>query len=263
MNAPRLLKALSKMVVLAAGLLATVCGQGAEGRKGSFGAPTENAAEIVAAADEIRFPKRGFQVKIVVTSAIRSADNEQRVYQVLSKGNERTLVLTREPAEERGQMLLMRDDDLWVFLPSVSQPVRLPLSQKLTGQVANGDLARANFAGDYTPKLIRREACAAYECYVLELTAARRGVTYSKVIYWVRTQNHWPHRAEFFTISGRLLKTADYEEFKQLGGAVRPTKLILTDAVKDGEISIMTYSDMKTRDLPDKVFTKQYLQKLQ
>ncbi len=263
MNAPRLPKILGGIVLLAAGLLAAAGGHAADTGKQSSGSVAESAAEIVAAADEIRFPKRGFQVKIAVTSAVGSADDEQRVYQVLSKGNERTLVLTREPAEERGQMLLMRDDDLWVFLPSVSQPVRLPLSQKLTGQVANGDLARANFAGDYTPKLLRHEACAEHECYVLELTAARRGVTYSKVTYWVQTKSYWPHRAEFFTVSGRLLKTADYGDFKQLGGTLRPTKLTLTDAIKGGEISIMTYSDMKTRELPDKVFTKQYLQKLQ
>ena len=32
------------------------------------------------------------------------------------------------------------------FMPT-SQPVRISLAQRLTGQVANGDLARANFAG--------------------------------------------------------------------------------------------------------------------
>jgi len=31
--------------------------------------------------------------------------------------------------------MLMRGRDLWVFLPNVSQPVRLSLSQRLTGQV--------------------------------------------------------------------------------------------------------------------------------
>jgi hypothetical protein len=39
----------------------------------------------------------------------------------------------------------------------LSQPIRLPLSQRLTGQVANGDLARANFVGDYEPKILRKE----------------------------------------------------------------------------------------------------------
>ena len=35
--------------------------------------------------------------------------------------------------------------------------MRLSLSQRLTGEVSNGDLARANFAGDYKPKLLRTE----------------------------------------------------------------------------------------------------------
>jgi len=42
-------------------------------------------------------------------------------------------------------------------LGETPQPIRLSLSQRLTGQVANGDLARANFAGDYTPKILRTE----------------------------------------------------------------------------------------------------------
>lgn len=42
-----------------------------------------------------------------------------------------------------------------MFMPDVSQPVRLSLAQRLTGQVANGDLARANFASDYHPKILR------------------------------------------------------------------------------------------------------------
>lgn len=43
--------------------------------------------------------------------------------------------------------------DLRVFMPDVSPPTRLGLAQRPIGEVANGDLARANFAGDYMPRL--------------------------------------------------------------------------------------------------------------
>jgi outer membrane lipoprotein-sorting protein len=82
---------------------------------------------------------------------------EVRKYRVLSKGNTNSVVMVTEPASERGQILLMKGRDLWIFMPDVSQPIRLSLSQRLTGQVANGDLARANFAADYNPKLLRSE----------------------------------------------------------------------------------------------------------
>src|SRR4030095_11243106 len=126
---------------------------------------------------------------------------EERKYRVLSKGNENTIVMVTEPASARGQIMLMKGRDLWVFLPNVSQPVRLSLSQRLTGQVANGDLARANFAGDYTPKLVRTEQVDGEDHFVLELTAVDRSVAYARVMYWVKQKNYAPHKAEFYSLS--------------------------------------------------------------
>jgi hypothetical protein len=36
----------------------------------------------------------------------------------------------------------------------------------------------------------------------------------------------------------------------------------MEDALKSGEKSVLEYSEMKLRDLPDKIFTKDYLKKL-
>jgi outer membrane lipoprotein-sorting protein len=188
--------------------------------------------------------------------------SDTRKYKILSKGNENTIVQVLEPAADRGQVMLMRGRDLWVFLPNISQPVRLSLSQRLTGQVANGDLARANFAGDYRPRLLRTEKLDNVDCHVLELVAVDRGVTYARVLYWVRQANAYPVKAEFYSVSERLLKTCRYENFKTLGARVRPTRLVLQDALKKGEESILDYSDLKLRDLPDRMFTKEYLRRL-
>jgi hypothetical protein len=123
--------------------------------------------------------------------------------------------MTTEPASERGQIMLMKGHDSGCFLPSVSQPVRLPLAQRLTGAVANGDLARANFAGDYKPQLLRTEVVDGEPMHVLELTANDRSVTYNRVLYWVRKSNNWPYKAEFYSLSDRLLKTCTYQKFER------------------------------------------------
>ena len=222
----------------------------------------QDAASILEKADTIRFPREPFQVEVSVTSTTSSGE-EFRKYRILSKGNENTIVQTVEPASERGQILLMKARDLWVFLPTVSQPVRLSLAQRLTGQVANGDLARANFSGDYTPKLLRTEKLDGHDHHVLELTAVDRGVTYSRVLLWVRASNNAPHKAEFYSLSDKLLKTCIYDEYKTLGGKLRPTRLVMQDALKQGEQSTLEYASMQLRDIPDKVFDKEYLKKLQ
>ena len=168
-----------------------------------------------------------------------------------------------EPASERGQIMLMKSRDLWIFLPAVSQPVRIPLAQRLTGTVANGDLARANFSGDYKPQLLRTEKVDGEPMYVLELIAVDRGVTYHRVLYWVRQSNYWPHKAEFYSLSDRLLKTCLFQKFERMAGRVRPTRLTMHDALRPDEESLLEYSGMRLRDLPDKIFTKDYLKRLE
>ncbi len=228
-------------------------------------APTDDALarSIVEKADKVRFPAEGFQVDIVISSSRPDKEMDTRKYRILSKGNDNTVVMVTEPASERGQIILMKGRDLWVFMPEVSQPVRISLAQRLTGQVANGDLARANFSGDYNPKIMSTEKIGSDNYYVLELTAVDRSVTYQRVVYWVNEKTAWPLKAEFYSLSNRLMKKCSYQSFQTMAGRVRPTRLVMEDALRNGEKSILDYSEMKLRELPDKVFTKEYLKKLE
>lgn len=220
------------------------------------------AKEILQRADRIRFPAHGFQVDVVITTYTGDAEPEERAYRILSNGNAQTLVQTTAPAIDRDQILLMRERDLWAFLPNLSQPVRLPLAQRLTGQVANGDLARANFSGDYTPRLVRTEKIDGENYQVLQLDAVDNWVTYRRVMLWVNARNYRPYKAEFYAVSGRLLKTSYYQAFQNLGGETRPTRLVVEDALRPGNRSVLEYSNMVARDLPERIFTKDYLKRL-
>jgi len=221
-----------------------------------------NAQEILRRADDARFPQEGFEVIVRITGTEDGRPTESRLMKVLSKGNENSIVLTLEPASERGQMLLMKERDLWIFLPRVSQPVRLSMAQRLTGQVANGDVARANFTGDYNPSLAGAERIGTENFYVLDLAAVDRKVTYQRVRYWVRQKDYRPYKAEFYSVSGRLLKSCRYEDYRMLGGKLRPGRLVMTDALTKGSESTLMYSDLKLRELPDRIFTKEYMRRL-
>jgi outer membrane lipoprotein-sorting protein len=226
-------------------------------------ADEDPAKAIVEKADRIRFPQGGYQVNVKITTSAPGREADVRDYEILSKGNERTIVRTLAPASDKGQVLLMRDRDLWLYMPSISQPIRLSAAQKLTGQVANGDLARANFSGDYTPVIVRTDTIENETYHVLELKAVDRSVTYHRVLYWINKGNNWPHKAEFYAISGKLLKTCYYQNFKEIAGSVRPTTLTMTDALTDGGKSVLEYGKLQQRELPDRYFTKDYLTRLQ
>jgi len=82
-------------------------------------------------------------------------------------------------------------------------------------------------------------------------------------VYWVRQSNAWPYQAEFYSQSNRLLKTCKYERFQNLAGRTRPTRLVMDDALRQSEQSVVEYHDMTVRDLPDRMFSKDYLRRLE
>ncbi len=218
--------------------------------------------ELVEKVDEVRFPKGGFEAEVRIVSAKPDEEKEERLYRVLARGADNSIVQVLEPAADKGQSILMKGRELWLYVPDVSQPIRLTLSQRLTGQVANGDLARANFSADYEAAFVRSEMVEGAEHVVLELTAKEKSVAYAKVLLWANSKNGHPHKAEFYSVSGRLLKTVQYQNYKTLLGRLRPTRLVLTDAVKKGEESILEYNAMKNRELADRMFTKENLRRL-
>jgi outer membrane lipoprotein-sorting protein len=220
------------------------------------------AKELIEKVDEVRFPKGGFETEVRIVSTKPGDEKEERLYKVLARGADNSIVQVLEPAADKGQSILMKGRELWLYVPDVSQPIRLTLSQRLTGQVANGDLARANFSADYEAAFVKTEMVESVDHAILELTAKEKSVAYAKVMLWVNPKNGHPHKAEFYSVSGRLLKTVQYQNFKTLLGRLRPTRLVLTDAVKKGEESTLEYNTMKNRELPDKMFTKENLRRL-
>ena len=60
-----------------------------------------------------------------------------------------------------------------------------------------------------------------------------------------------------------LLKTCLYENYKPMAGRERPTRLVMQNALLQDEESVLEYSGMRLRDLPDRMFTKDYLKRLE
>lgn len=219
------------------------------------------AEEILLKADEIRNPPMDYTVFVKVTSIKPEGNSRSGTYEVLVKGKDKTVIKTLSPPIERGRVLLMWGRDMWAYLPDVSKPLRISLRERLLGEVANGDLARANFSGDYTPRLARGESVNGTDCHVLALAANAEDVAYARVLLWVETEGCRPVKAEFYGLSGRLLKSCSYEGYRELAGGIRPTRLIMSDPLVKGRQSILEYDDMKVAPLPDKYFTKDYMKK--
>ncbi|MCE9625591.1 MAG: outer membrane lipoprotein-sorting protein [Deltaproteobacteria bacterium] len=227
----------------------------------AFAAEDPNA--IVAKADAIRAPKGSYEFEATVTSFDGETKKSENGYKVYVKDLDHSLVEFRTPASEKGKSLLMVSEDLWIYLPNVKKPVRIPLQQRLVGDVSNGDMARANFANDYTATLSGADKLNGVDVDVLELVANSPNKTYNKIRYWVSKSDGRPVQAEFFTVSGQSLKTVNFEDFRSEAGGVRPMRLVFHDTVNKNKKSILEFKSITKKTLEDNMFTKDYMKTLE
>ena len=132
---------------------------------------------------------------------------ETRGMTVKVKGSD-TLARYTSPAAMNDRMVLMKDRNMWFIRSGLKKPVSISPRQKLMGDAANGDIASTNYAGDYSGELLGEERVKDEPCYVLGLKAANKNVTYDRIKYWVSKERLVGVKAEFYTLSGKLFKTA-------------------------------------------------------
>jgi outer membrane lipoprotein-sorting protein len=225
-------------------------------------ARADEAADIVRDADRARRPGDSFVWKITITGHEAKKAPTVDGFEVFVKGSGRSFVKFVAPPRNVGRSLLALGRDLWIYLPDAGKPVRIPFSQRLVGQVANGDIARTDYTGDYDAVLLGEETVGGVACHVLDLKARAKDVTYAAIKYWVSKEGRRPVKAEFYAGTGTLLKTGVFEAFKPVAGHLLATRLTLTDAIRPDKTSILEYGEVSVRDLPDKYFDKSYMKTL-
>lgn len=216
-------------------------------------AATPDAMALLKKSDGYRNGWDSFVVTVKITNFEAGKSDEEHLYQVSQKGTDRTYVEFMTP-REKGRHLLMLIDDMWIYLPDTSRPVRITPLERLSGDASNGDVARTNYAVDYTPVFVRTEKVGATECNVLELTAKRKGATYQRILYWLRTEDARPVKAEFYLTSGKHIKSATFDEYAVMNGTMRVKRMTLYDEIRHNSHSVLEYSGAAPKTLPDKLF---------
>jgi len=212
-----------------------------------------DAETLLKRSDSFRNGWPSYVLKVKITNYESDKSDEEKLYTVSQKGTDRTYVEFMSP-RDKGRHLLMLGDDMWIYLPDTSRPIRITPLERLSGDASNGDVARTNYAVDYSPVYLRTEKQGSEQCFVLELKARRKGATYQRILYWLRVEDARPVRAEFFLTSGKHIKTATFDDYAPSAGKMLLRRLTLYDEIRHNSHSVLEYSGATPRDLPDKLF---------
>jgi hypothetical protein len=236
------------VVLLASLLLATAASRVAVGATAT---ETPNAAQIVAASDRARGGGlNGVQWVIDITGQDSGGPIDRRTYVVRASGED-SLAEATYPPREAGSRLLQNGRSMWFGKATLTKPVSISTRQKMVGPASNGDIASTNYAKDYDATLLRIEPVNGEDAYVLNLLAKNRFVTYDRIVYYVSVSRLVPLKAEFYTVSGKIFKTAEFEMNNRLDidGKVQTfvSKMSIQDAIEKSNYSLLQYSDVKTK----------------
>ena len=212
--------------------------------------------EILTRADQARGSKEGAEWEIQIDS-IEGGRPQQRTLRVTARSFN-TLAELLAPPNVKGQKLLMLDRNMWFAKPDLSKPVPISPRQKLVGGAAHGDIASTNYAGDYNVDHTSEDTVNGGPCYVFDLSAVDKRPTYDRIKYWVSKERLVGLKAEFYTVSGRMFKTATFEYRNSITIDGKPrefiSKMIITSAVQKEDVTTMNFGKVLLRKVPDSIF---------
>lgn len=212
--------------------------------------------QILEKADAARGNVEGIVWEIDIVSMENGREQQRRLR--VSAKNFNSLAEFLAPAKVKGQKVLMRDRNMWFIKPGLRKPVPLSPRQKLLGTASNGDIASTNYAGDYEVTEMVEDRFNGEECYRFDLQATNKKVTYDRIVYWVSKDRLVGTKADFYTVSGKLFKTATFEYGNHItvNGSQAPfvSRMTIIDTVLKKNRTVMSYKEPKTESVSDAKF---------
>ncbi len=188
---------------------------------------------------------------------------KSKVLQFRSDDDDKFLLLIQEPATKQGQGYLMIDDNLWFYDPQSRKFSHTSMKEQFNSSDANNsDFNQSSLTDDYTVVALSEEKLGKFDVYRVELKAKNNEVTYPKQVLYVTQNSILVLKSEDYSASDRLLRTSYYPSYTQAGSSFIPNKMIFIDNLVEGKKTTITLSDISVKEIPDSIFTKSYVERV-
>ena len=227
------------------------------------GEPT--VTELLDAADDYA---RGDSSHGIIEMAVKTKRYERTMrMESWSKGTESSLIRIIEPAKDAGITTLMRDENIWNYLPKVDRTLKVPgamMGGRWQGShFTNDDLVKANrLSEDFDAVIKGKPGDGTHDAYVVELTPKPEAAIVWGKLEVVVGADMLPVSTKYFDEDGSLMRTMSFGDVKTMAGKSMPTTMTLTPEGKEGEFTRITFVSLELDiDVPDSTFTLQALKR--
>lgn len=173
------------------------------------------------------------------------------------------LMVTLLPEVDKGQGRLRVDNNMWTYDPESRKFTHTTLKENIAGtEVKNNDIKRPTMSDDYAVTGYVEGKLGAFDVYIIDLKAKTDEVPYATQKAYMRRDNFVLLMVQSYSLTNRLLRTTYYPTYSKIGDKYVATTTIYKDELVAGKQTTVTMFNITLAPIPDSVFTKAYLEKI-
>ena len=202
------------------------------------------------------------RVEMTTVTPRRSRTLRMRMW---SRGRTKALILIEAPARDAGTATLRIERNLWNYLPRISRTIRVPpsmmLSRWMGSDVTNDDLTRSSsWVDDFEGRVVGRTRNG--RGWLVRYDARRGTVGLWRRVETVVDDALLPIRSRFFDRRGRLARTMEFRDVREMGGRRIPTRIVITPNDRPGHRTELRYLEIDfDADMPESTFSLSQLER--
>ncbi len=157
-----------------------------------------------------------------------------------AEGENKAFTEYLSPPREKGVKMLKMEDNLWMYAPSTDRIIHIS-GHMLRQSVMGSDLSYEDMMEDskltdhYDATVIGVEKISDRNCWVVDLVAKTKDVSYHRRKLWVDRLRNVPLAAELYAKSGKLLKKMTLHDVVEIESRWFPKRMIFKDILKKGD----------------------------
>jgi len=209
----------------------------------------------------------GMDFSGVFTIASEKPGEKQSVTQIRMfrrDAKKQFLILVQLPEASKGQGYMKEDDNVWFYDPTSRKFSHSSVKENLQDSEAkNSDFTEESLLDDYAIEKGEAGTLGKFPIWIITLKARTGESSYDRLKLSVRQDKVLILKEEDYGASGRLMRTTLFPKYVEVtSGKFYPSQMLIVDEINKGEKSQVTMTELSLEKLPDKVFTKAFLEQV-
>ena len=203
-------------------------------------------------------------MSLVIDKPGKPRENLQ--YKIFQRTDDKLMTLVQLfPEADKGVGYLRDNENIWSYDPISRKFSHTSIKEALGDsdvKLDDVDQAKTKWRENYEVAAYEEGTLGKFAVDIITLTAKTTDPAYAKSKYYIRKDIPLLLKEEDFSGSDRLMRTILLPKYAKVPAGYVATQAIMRDELNKGEQTQQVISDLTFDKLPDRIFTKAYLEGL-